>query len=109
MQSFVRTHRMACWVVPALAAEFWGISVDQVMGRVVDGSVGSKIEDGFLFVDVAPHALPFRYAPHERPPTFTLVTRSEQEALTGDLAEELGAIEAEELEDDDDEGAPPPI
>ena len=76
---------MACWVVPAIAAEFWGVSIDHVMGQVRDGHVASKSEDGFLFVDVAPESLPFN-APQAGavappPPTFALVTREEIEAL----------------------------
>src|SRR5687768_6336715 len=74
---------MACWVVPAIAAEFWGVSIDHVMGQVRDGHVESKSEDGFLFVDVAPESLPFNAQPAAAPPppTYALVTREEIEAL----------------------------
>lgn len=87
---------MACWVVPAMAAEFWGISVEQVLGRVRDGSVASKQDCGFTFVDVAPWAAeappPVRTVPHE--PTF--VPAAERDAQ--DEPALVGADDGEELE-----------
>lgn len=63
---------MSCWVVPSLAAELWGISVEQVWQRVHQGLVPVKQELGFMVVDVAPHSPIIGHAvsrPH--PPTFT--------------------------------------
>src|SRR5258706_1550312 len=45
---------MYCWVVPNVAAEIWGISLDEVMNRIQNGVVVSKREYGFLLVDTAP-------------------------------------------------------
>lgn len=89
---------MACWVVPAMAAEFWGITVEQVWGRVRDGSVASKDECGFTFVDVAPWAAEVppaaaverRESVAERVATFVpAVTDEELAALGSDEGEEL--------------------
>ena len=69
---------MSCWVVPSIAAELWGLTVDQLMQRIQAGVVPSKKDEGFLFVDVAPHSdriSPPRRPAHERPPTFVLTPR----------------------------------
>ena len=63
---------MSCWVVPAVAAELWGLNINQVLERVRDGHVPSKLEMGFLMVDIAP--LSTADAPRAvrkpRPPTY---------------------------------------
>jgi len=41
---------MACWMAPSVAAEIWGMSVEQVMAGVADGSIPSRLEGNFLFV-----------------------------------------------------------
>jgi hypothetical protein len=62
---------MSCWVVPSVAAEYWGISLDLVLRRITDGLVPHMTDSGFVFVDVDPWATActggFR---HEPPPTF---------------------------------------
>ena len=45
---------MSCWVVPAIAAEVWGIPVIQVLERIRKGILPTKSELGFTLVDVAP-------------------------------------------------------
>ncbi len=65
---------MSCWVVPSVAAEYWGIPVEQVLTGIRSGSVPTKRELGFTLVDVAPSPAPA--APNSipkalRPPTFT--------------------------------------
>ena len=45
---------MSCWVVPDVAAELWGISVEEVMQSVREGRIPSRREFHFLLVDVAP-------------------------------------------------------
>lgn len=62
---------MSCWVVPTVAAEYWGVSLDVVWRRIYDGLVPYKNDRGFVFVDVDP------WTPdasgtvhHEPPPTF---------------------------------------
>ena len=66
---------MPCWVVPVVAAELWGVSVDHVLRAVADGSVPSKQEYGFTVVDVVPdsNALPPRRPDRPPPPTFVLI------------------------------------
>lgn len=44
---------MSSWVAPAVAAEICGISVEQVMRHIADGTVPSRSDGRFLFVDVA--------------------------------------------------------
>jgi hypothetical protein len=68
---------MPCWVVPTLAAELWGVSVETILDGIRDGSIPSRNEGGFVFVaayqDVASKAA--------RPPTFTVITQQELHAL----------------------------
>lgn len=45
---------MSCWVVPALAAEYWGISLEELMSRVSTGVVTMRQDNGFDVIDVAP-------------------------------------------------------
>jgi len=45
---------MSCWVVPEIAADLWGIPLEQVLERIGDGSVPTKHEGDFVFVDVKP-------------------------------------------------------
>ena len=67
----IREMSMSCWVVPTVAAEYWGISLDLVMRRITDGLVPHMNDSGFVFVDVDPWATAcisaFRHTP---PPTF---------------------------------------
>ena len=45
---------MSCWVVPTVAADFWGVTLDVVWRRICDGLVPHKTEEGFVFIDVDP-------------------------------------------------------
>ena len=64
---------MSCWVVPTVAAELWGCSVETILERARAGVIPIKTENGFMFIDVAPDS--DRCAPPKsiRPPTFTAV------------------------------------
>lgn len=69
---------MSCWVVPAIAAELWGVSLAQVLAGVADGTVRWQREHGFLFVDASArsHSLQTTRKPQgPPPPTFVHVTR----------------------------------
>ena len=91
---------MSCWVVPAVAAEIWGIPLEQVMHRIRTGQIPTRVEGEFTFVDVAPDSprcQPPRRRAAERPPTFTLITREELDALCAELTEE------DELDETEDE------
>src|SRR5688572_12060697 len=88
---------MSCWVVPSVAAELWGVPVEAIQLRVRDGSLTSKQENGFTFIDVAPDS-PVLETPRTMrpppPPTYRAVTREEIEALVGDVYD-LGAADDE--------------
>jgi hypothetical protein len=62
---------MSCWVVPTVAAEYWGVTLDVVWRRIYEGLVPHKNDRGFVFVDVdpwTPDAAGVLH--HEPPPTF---------------------------------------
>ncbi|HEY8750402.1 MAG TPA: hypothetical protein VIM11_20630, partial [Tepidisphaeraceae bacterium] len=70
---------MSCWVVPSVAAEFWGVTVDVVWERINCDLVPHKTERGFVFIDVDP------WRPestggylHEPPPTFVAAGGSDE-------------------------------
>jgi len=41
---------MTCWIAPALAAELWGVSLNQVMESVRSGGLECKTDCGFTLV-----------------------------------------------------------
>ena len=43
---------MSSWVTPGVAAELWGVSLEQVLAAVADGSVPTRIDGYFLFVNL---------------------------------------------------------
>ena len=95
---------MACWVVPAIAAELWGVPVSHVLARIDEGSLQSKTEAGFLFVDVLPDAPALAAGTaHEPPPTYTVISDEEQEALETPAQEEVPVLAevAEEVDPDE--------
>jgi hypothetical protein len=90
---------MPSWVVPAVAAELWGVTVEHVLSEVAAGRVISRCEGEFIFVDVDPnaqHGSPQETRPttYRRSLTWTvgasehvqqpLVTPAEREALLDD-------------------------
>jgi hypothetical protein len=68
---------MSCWVVPTIAAEIWGVNVDHILQRVRDGNLAYRVDEGFMFVDVEPPPQP----KIEHPPTFTVLSEAELDAL----------------------------
>jgi hypothetical protein len=58
---------MPCWVVPSVASEIWHVPVEQILQAVRGGQIPSKSENGFTFIDVAPHA-PCTVAPSRPKP-----------------------------------------
>ena len=117
---------MACWVVPAIAAELWGVTVNHVLAGIRDGSVASRAEHGFVFVDAAPcgHTYHRPRRPGERPPaTFVLIQPAEtalppqlshdDEGAGSSLAESVTSPVAEDDElppideEEDDKPLPP--
>lgn len=47
---------MPSWVVPAVAAELWGVSVEHVLAEIAAGRIVARCEGEFIFVDVDPNA-----------------------------------------------------
>ncbi len=64
---------MSCWVVPSLAAEYWGIPVDQVMSKLSAGEIASKEEHGFTLIDVAPES---PRQPEPKKPSYPTISHS---------------------------------
>lgn len=75
---------MSCWVVPTVAAELWGCSLESVLAEIRHGRVPTKDEGGWTFVDVAPES-PRMPSVAERQATqlVAAVTPEEREALVG--------------------------
>jgi hypothetical protein len=98
---------MSCWVVPTIAAELWGIPVQQVMDGMKSGTIPSKTESGFTFVDVAPNSPVFRARGSDRndppPPTYTAVSMEELAVLTA--TEDRPQVENLQFDDPQVEGA----
>ena len=109
---------MSSWVAPAVAAEMWGCSVDQVVAAAAEGTIASQWDGDFLFVAAEPAS----GLPGKRPATFrvrdaeddshlhlgspddAVVTQAEMAAL--------GREESEESEEDgeiEDEGGGPDL
>ncbi len=95
---------MSCWVVPTLAAELWRMPLEQVMKMIREGSVPTKQDEGFTFIDVAPNSPklePRQARSEKRPPTFIPAADEqdidvllmddafEQEVAAGDEEEEV--------------------
>lgn len=67
---------MSCWVVPTVAAEYWGVSLDVVWQRIYEGLIPHKNDGGFVFIDVDPWTPDASGALHHAPPA-TFVTPQE--------------------------------
>lgn len=92
-----RKEFMSCWVVPTVAADFWGITLDIVWRRIYEGLVPHKIDRGFVFIDVDPWTADINGHPfHEPPPTFVSAEESAlSDPLHSDLSETIEAAEPE--------------
>ncbi|MGA2496480.1 MAG: hypothetical protein ABSH20_01990 [Tepidisphaeraceae bacterium] len=75
---------MSCWVVPSVAAEMWGLTINQILERVRDGQVPSKLEMGFLMVDIASGSAAEtpRVSRINRPPTYVTLGPQEERELS---------------------------
>ena len=88
---------MSCWVVPSLAAEYWGISVDQVMQKLDCGELTAREEHGFTLIDVAPSG-PRQNTP--KPMTYpTAPPRPMHESQLPKVMEQLDEIERDTFGD----------
>jgi hypothetical protein len=83
---------MSCWVVPSVAADLWGVSVEELMESVQRGEVPSRQEYHFLLIDVAPDSpqmaapLPYKATP-DSPPTYA-VAQIDDDAAEEDASED---------------------
>jgi hypothetical protein len=90
---------MSCWVVPTIAAEFWGVTLDVVWNRIGSGLVPQKTESGFVFIDLYPWTPGAGGTPlHTPPPTF--VPASEQSCIVSQDTQ--GLLPDERFLDDED-------
>lgn len=105
---------MPCWVVPVIAAELWGVSLEHLLLGIADGTVPSRTECGFVVVDVAPESTvyerPRRAGPP--PPTYVVVNGASDEvpevpALIPDRASEPVLVPAEVVSESFDGEIPP--
>jgi len=71
---------MSSWVAPSVAADIWGISVEQVLAGIADGSIHSFVDGQFLFVDI--RGMGLSADPLESTPAPSKVTEEEFAALT---------------------------
>ena len=101
---------MSCWVVPNVAAEIWGISLDEVMQRIHSGSVVSKREYGFLLVDTAPLGPLFKSTAADgkaKPRTWvavqTWVELDDDEETIDDAGVDL-AVDGDSVEEEPEDG-----
>ncbi len=128
---------MSCWVAPNLAADFWGLSLAEVLQLISSGRVKSCVDAGFSFVRLPELAVfGLRLPPEQRPPTFTtapattppvasdvvalsekpaddnLLTPAEREALAAERPTPLPAAPpappASHGDEDESEMGPPP-
>ena len=93
---------MSCWVVPSVAAELWGCTIDAVLSAVKNGNVPTKEEAGWTFIDVAPDSPKLATPKSLRPPTpetYSVVTNAEIMALTGPM-ESDNAEQSDEMKGD---------
>ena len=89
---------MSCWVVPAVAAEYWGVSLDTVWGRIYDEQVPHKLERGFVFVDLDPwRAQPTGGVRHPPPPTFVAIDDSSDSTPASEISDTLIELDSCEV------------
>lgn len=97
---------MPCWVAPVIAAELWGVSLEQVLCAIADGTLPSQVEYGFTVVNVAP--VPLAYQPPRRPgqpapPTYVLVDELPPQQVPAE------PVSVRELIDEGDSAELPPL
>jgi hypothetical protein len=83
---------MSCWVVPSVAAELWGCTVDAVLNAMRQGDVPTKDDSGWTFVDVAPDSPKLEAPKSVLPPipdTYSIVSQAEVFALSEDMNSEM--------------------
>jgi hypothetical protein len=90
---------MSCWVAPSIAAEIWGIPVQQILRMIEAGELTTRDERGWTFVDVAPES-PVLVS---KPPTYTPLSDDELSALQEETPAAPEAFDEEEPGPDPDQ------
>lgn len=101
---------MSCWVVPSVAAEYWGVSISQIIEKVRRGEIPSKTELGFQLVDVAPQSQQMggnrpkalRPQTYVMTPPSVILSSAERKALLGGQQPEQEQPAAVVMEDTSD-------
>jgi hypothetical protein len=97
---------MSCWVAPSIAAEIWGIPVQQILRMIEAGELTTLDERGWTFVDVAPESPALSAKPPSSatsPPTYMALTYEESAALEDEVVEMDEPVEDETSPDPDHE------
>ncbi len=76
---------MSCWVVPAVAAELWGVPVNAINEKIRSGALPSKLDLGFTLVDVAPGSPKLHKPAAVREPAPRTFVPVEEAELDGEL------------------------
>jgi hypothetical protein len=92
---------MPSWVVPTVAAELWGVTVEHILAEVAAGRVKSRSEGEFIFVDINPNSpldsfeadVPAQPSTYRRSLAWTQLTCSAQPVVTAEERQAL--LEAE--------------
>ena len=69
---------MSCWVVPTVAAELWGCSLDAVLAQIRHGQVATKEEGGWTFIDIAPDSPRMQSVQERRAAELAAVVNTEE-------------------------------
>lgn len=74
---------MSCWVAPSIAAEMWGVSVEEILRRARTGELSGRDQHGFFLVDIQPA----KTSPPHTPETYVPLAAGELAALSGEGAD----------------------
>ncbi len=81
------------WVAPTIAAEIWGIGIEQVLAAVASGSIPSRMDGNFLFVNTDQSSTEEMQAiPHETDPSLQAVPSDEEADEPIVTAQEMAAL-----------------
>ena len=65
---------MGCWVAPSIAADYWGMSLADVIALMSGGSLQTQHSGGFSFIRLPMFSRPGQAIPSvQRPTTFNLI------------------------------------
>jgi hypothetical protein len=100
------------WVAPTIAAEIWGISIEQVLAAVANGSIPSRMDGQFLFVNIDQSQAPAMPSiPRQTDPALQAVPSDDRASETVVTPQEMAAlgVGASITDDSSQEALPPDI